>query len=250
MGLTSPPYDNLRTYNGYSWDFEGIARELYRVLKPGGVLVWVVGDATVNGCETLTSMRQALHFVDVCGFKMWDTMIWQKQKNSTPNIAQNPIRYSGAFEYMLVLSRGIPTTCNLQHEANKYAGARRLQSARQRQRNGINKGYGDGYVTGETSPYGNVWYIVTGRGHSHTDEWGYKHPATFPEELARRHILTWTNPRDIVLDPFMGSGTTAKVTRHNLRQFIGCDISAEYCALARRRAAIPFTLPLFAPRSA
>jgi site-specific DNA-methyltransferase (adenine-specific) len=245
MILTSPPYDNLRTYNGYSFDFERIAHESYRVLKSGGVLVWVVGDATIDGCETLTSMRQALYFVDECGFKMNDTMIWQKQKNSSPNVSQNPIRYSSSFEYMFVLSRGVPLVCNLQHETNRNAGKRRIQPARQRQRCGLLKEYGGGYVTSETSPYGNVWYIVTGRGHSHTDELGYRHPATFPEEIARRHIMTWTNPGDLILDPFLGSGTTAKVARHNLRQFIGGDISSEYCTVARARINIPYTIPMF-----
>ena len=77
--ITSPPYDDLRNYKGYSFDFESIAKELFRVVKEGGVVVWVVGDATVDGSETGTSFRQALFFKEV-GFNLHDTMIYMKNK--------------------------------------------------------------------------------------------------------------------------------------------------------------------------
>ena len=79
LTVTSPPYDNLRTYNGFSWDFKGVAKELYRITKNGGVVVWIVGDATVKGSETGTSFRQALYFME-CGFNLHDTMIYGKGK--------------------------------------------------------------------------------------------------------------------------------------------------------------------------
>jgi DNA modification methylase len=237
--VTSPPYDNLRTYNGYTWDFEGIAGESYRVLKPGGVLVWVVGDATVNGSETLTSMRQALHFVDVVGFNMHDTMIYHKNGMVMNN--HHP-RYIEAFEYMFVLSKGKPKSFNPIMRTNKNAGV--LSGAGKRQRNGEIKTFANVRTpTPETSLEENIWRIYSGGGHN--DDFSSQHPASFPEALAERHILTWSNPGDIVLDFFMGSGTTAKMARNTGRHYLGCDLSPEYVAIARARLAQPYTPPLF-----
>jgi site-specific DNA-methyltransferase (adenine-specific) len=238
MVLTSPPYDNLRTYtDGYTFDFEAIAHETYRVLKPGGVLVWVVGDATINGSETLTSMRQALYFVDDVGFKMHDTMIWQK------NGAVGKFnRYTSAMEYMFVLCKGGISTVNLQLTKSYYAGQRGYKtrcSTRGTFRVGGKK------TTNYTTPFSNVWHITTGYGHITKDKEAYQHPAMFPEKLAERHILTWSNPGDVVLDYFLGSGTTAKMARKHSRNFIGGDISAEYVDIARKRLDKPYTMPMF-----
>ena len=106
MILTSPPYDNLRKYNGYSFDFIPIAKELYRIMKEGSVMVWVVGDQTVDGSETGESFRQALGFMDV-GFRLHDTMIYAKD----PRYAQKN-RYGSSFEYMFILSKAKPKTFN------------------------------------------------------------------------------------------------------------------------------------------
>jgi DNA modification methylase len=227
MILTSPPYDNLRTYNGFTWDFEGIARETFRVLKQGGVLVWVVGDATVNGSETLTSMRQALYFVDVCGFKMHDTMIWQKEA-----VGDFGKRYVPAFEYMLVLSKDTPVTFNPLKRKNKTGGKKNTDS--HNSKNGW-KGNGMLRIHHEESVLPNVWGIPVGKNVTTKDIDAFNHPAMFPEKLAYNHIYSWSNPGDIVLDYFMGSGTTAKIARNLGRKFIGCDLSAEYVALANRR---------------
>ena len=108
MVLTSPPYDNLRDYKGYTFNFEGIAQEIYRVLKDGGVCVWIVGDATIKGSETGTSFRQALYFKEI-GFNLHDTMIWYKT-NPMPYIKKNC--YTPCFEYMFVFSKGKPNTFN------------------------------------------------------------------------------------------------------------------------------------------
>lgn len=237
--VTSPPYDNLRTYNGYSFNFELIARDSYRVLKQGGVLVWVVGDATVNGSETLTSFRQSLYFKDVVGFRSHQTLIWEK--SSLPGVYGK--RCEPIHEFMFVMTKGAPNTFNPPLVKTKYAGAK--------VRNGSRVGSGwvasDGHhVVKETKVDGSIWKIDKGRGRMTTDGFEGKHPAMFPEELAERHILTWSNPGDIVLDYFGGSGTTAKMARNNLRQYITCDISAEYCEIMRKRLAQPFTLPLFA----
>jgi site-specific DNA-methyltransferase (adenine-specific) len=181
-------------------------------------------------------MRQALYFVDVCGFKMHDTMIWQKDGNPFPESN----RYAQEFEYMFVFSKDVPKTKNLIQQLVKFHPGK---SATYRQLNGqmdANK-----YGTRETRALPNVWYIPCGYMKTTTDIFAYDHPAMFPEKLAERHILTWSNPGDVVLDYFGGSGTTAKMARNNNRQYITCDLSAEYCDLMRKRLAQPFTMPMF-----
>lgn len=237
--VTSPPYDNLRTYNGYSWNFEAIAHASYRVLKPGGVLVWVVGDATVDGSETLTSFEQALYFVDHAGFKMHDTMIYHKNAN-VMNI-HHP-RYLDGFEYMFVLSKGVPKSFNELTKKNVTTG--QMSGAGKRQRNGKVQMFGnERNPTGEYSRRDNIWRYFSGGGHA--DNFALRHPATFPEDLARDHILTWSTPGDIVLDYFGGSGTTAKMARKNNRQYITGDISREYCDLMEKRLSMAYTPNMF-----
>ncbi len=238
--VTSPPYDNLRTYNGFAWNFEYIAQQSYRVLKQGGVLVWVVGDATVNGSETLTSMRHALYFVDHVGFNMNDTMIWTKTFGG--NFGK---RYSPSFEYMFVLSKGEPTTFNPVLKRNKHAGHKTRKGTSTTKDGWVEQS--DKRVTKEFGILENVWYIPSGGFGTTKDRGEYDHPAMFPEALAERHILTWSNAGDVVLDYFGGSGTTAKMARKNGRGFLTNDISGEYCDLIVRRLAIPYT-PSFMPQ--
>lgn len=226
LTVTSPPYDNLRTYNGYSFDFENIARELYRVTKDGGVVVWVIGDGhDKKGSETLTSFKQGLFFKEL-GFNMHDTMIYQK--NSYPFPPSN--RYYQQFEYMFVLSKGKPITHNLQRcEAQ---GRKRKSTYRQKDGSTTETKYETGH---DTRIMDNVWLIDTGYMRTTKDKFAYKHPAMFPEVLCERHILTWSNENDVVLDPFMGSGTTAKMAKLNNRNFIGFELSEEYCNIANER---------------
>lgn len=229
MIITSPPYDNLRTYKGYTWQFEAIAHQMYRVLKSGGVAVWVAGDSVVDGSETLSSFKQALYFKESVGFNVHDTMVYQKDSLQFPDVS----RYYQCFEYMFVLSKGAPRVSNLQrvdttHFNNSSSTKRMPDGSLSRVE----------YKTGnETRVLENVWKFGVGNGKTTLDKIAFLHPAMFPEELARRHILTWSNPGDVVLDPFMGSGTTAKVARNLSRHYIGCDISAEYVTLAKRRLA-------------
>ena len=238
LTVTSPPYDNLRTYNSYieQWSFEkfqAIAKELYRVTKQGGVVVWIVGDATINGSETGTSFKQALYFME-CGFNLHDTMIYLKNGASFP-AGKNSNRYSQVFEYMFVFSKGKPTTANLlKDKPNKWAGSSTFGVSSNRQKNGgIKKG--SKRTVGEFGYRNNVWEIPNGKGYSASDDIAYEHPAIFPEALAEGHILTWSNEGDLVLDPFMGSGTTAKMALLNNRHFIGFEISEEYCKIAEKR---------------
>lgn len=229
LTVTSPPYDNLRTYNGYSFDFEGIAKELYRVTKDGGVVVWVVGDATINGSETGTSFKQALYFKDI-GFNLHDTMIWKK-----PNFA-NPSsnRYHQTFEYMFVLSKGKPKSFNsIKDRKNIYAGS--LGSVGENTSTQVDgtKKIRERKVISEFGQRHNVWEINT----SGQENMGktINHPATFPEKLVFDHIISWSNEGDTVLDCFLGSGTTGKVAKQLNRQFIGIEISPEYLEIAKNR---------------
>ena len=234
--VTSPPYDNLRKYNGYSFDFEAVAKELFRVVKTGGVVVWVVGDATVNGSETGTSFRQALHFMEV-GFNLHDTLIYQKSGFPFPEIN----RYNPVFEYMFVLSNGKPKTANLiQDKKNRYVGEKMARQKSDRQTNGQikeNSAWRNnrGKLVKEFGVRDNVWQYATGSGNSSNDKLAFLHPATFPEQLAADHIYSWSNEGNLVYDPFMGSGTTAKMAHLQNRKWIGSEISAEYVALAEKR---------------
>jgi DNA modification methylase len=226
--ITSPPYDGLRDYKGYSFNFEGIASELKRILKVGGVIVWVVGDQTVNGSESGTSFKQALFFKEI-GLNLHDTMIYEK--NGSPYPETN--RYYQSFEYMFVFSKGKPKTANLLNDRkNRWAGSWGKQSTREK----------DGTLTrreksssDEMGVRFNIWRINSGYGRSTKDEIAYQHPATFPESLPADHIKTWTNEGDVVLDPMNGSGTTTKIAQYLGRNFIGIDISKEYCEIANKR---------------
>lgn len=225
--VTSPPYDNLRAYNGYSFDFESVAKELYRVTKDGGVVVWVVGDATIKGSETGTSFKQALYFKE-CGFNLHDTMIYIKKGGLNSGSLK---AYQQKFEYMFVIGKGVPKSINLiKDRKNKHTEPR---TKMKRQADGS-------YVKQivKTSDYGiryNIWEYQTGKYHSTNDEIALKHPAIFPERLASDHIISWSVAGDLVYDPFMGSGTTAKVAKNLNRNYIGSEISKEYCDIAQER---------------
>jgi site-specific DNA-methyltransferase (adenine-specific) len=220
LTVTSPPYDNLRTYNGYTFNFEGIAQQLYRVTKQGGVVVWVVGDATVNGSETGTSFKQALYFKEI-GFNLHDTMIWEKT-----GMLPTQDRYYAIFEYMFVLSKGKPNSMNFIEDKQNTAGGRI-----QKKDLVINKGkQKDGVGTFTRKHFGrrtNIWRIAIGESNGH--------PAVFPEQLAQDHITSWSNEGDTVLDPMMGSGTTGKMAKLLKRNFIGIEISPEYLEIAKKR---------------
>ena len=235
LTVTSPPYDNLRTYNGnigqWSFDkFKGIAAQLFRVTKQGGVVVWVVADATIDGSETGTSFRQALWFME-CGFRLHDTMIYQK---ANPMPYQHN-RYQPCFEYMFVLSRGKPKVFNPMRENTVNPGGK--LTITQREQNDIKqKGTGYGRARNATRYRHNIWKYNVGHGQT-GDSLAFKHPAPFPEQLANDHIISWSNPSDTVFDPFMGSGTTGKMAVLNGRDFIGIELDADYFKIAERRIA-------------
>jgi len=240
LTVTSPPYDSLRSYSGFVFDFETIAQELYRVTKPGGVVVWVVSDGVFDGSETGSSFKQALFFME-CGFNLHDTMIYEKDSLNMPQAN----RYYQVSEYMFVFSKGSPKTANLLQEKTIHRGNNR--SATTRQVDGSLKNHK--YETGKaTRNKGNVWRYGAGYMKSTTDKQAFEHPAMFPEALARDHILSWSNPGDLVLDCFAGSGTTLKKAKELGRRYIGIEISSEYCKLIDKRI-LATNSPLFVEHS-
>lgn len=227
--VTSPPYDGLRDYKGYSFDFESIAQELYRIIKPGGVLVWVVGDSVVNNSESGNSFVQALRFKDI-GFNIHDTMIYEKSGSPMPD----KYRYLQNFEYMFVLSKGLPKTVNFIKDRINRFPERWGKGRKVREKNGkftprkniTPKKMGRRF---------NIWRYVQGGGYSSSDPIAYQHPAIFPEKLARDHIYTWSNKDDLVYDPFGGSGTTVKMAHLMDRKWLMSEISHEYCKVSKER---------------
>ncbi len=238
LTVTSPPYDNLRTYeDNVQWNydiFKGVAKALYRITAEGGVVVWIVGDATIDGNETGTSFKQALYFKKI-GFNLHDTMIYQKT-NPAPTGGSN--RYYSAFEYMFVFSKGKPKTFNELRvtRSNKWNDKRDS-----RDKNYVrNK---DGDFTSKKVKLNldrpvkmkNVWEAVVGGGNSTMDAYAFDHPAILPEKIAEQHILTWSNEGDTVYDPFMGSGTTGKMALKNSRSFVGSEVVEKYFDISTKR---------------
>ena len=232
--VTSPPYDDLRKYGGHSWDFPAVARELTRILKPGGVIVWVVDSKTVDGSETLSAFQQALHFKNVCGLKVWDTMIWHKPN---PAPGDGKFRYHQAWEFMFVLTPTRPSVLNLIRDVEStmpgYVDIRNFD--RRRDQSNDFKGRKP-YTRQEFGFRSNVWTIA--KSPAAEDAIAKEgHPAIFPEALPRDHILTWSNPGDVVLDPFAGSGTTLKMAKEHGRRYIGIEVNPEYVEICRKRVA-------------
>lgn len=226
LTVTSPPYDNLRNYQGYEFPFKDIAKGLYRVTKKGGVVVWVVGDKIVKGSRTMTSFRQGLYFQEI-GFQVHDIMIYQKK--NTPFMRSNA--YTNCYEFMFVLSKGSPATFNPLKVPTARNGFEML--VHNKLADGVNK-----KVMGELKKEKtrtNIWQYAVGLGGTTSDKIAFEHPAVFPERLAAEHIFSWTNPGDLVFDPMCGSGTTCKMALLSGRDYIGVDIAEEYVNIARRR---------------
>jgi site-specific DNA-methyltransferase (adenine-specific) len=211
--VTSPPYDNLRKYEGYTFDFLEISEELVRVLKDDGIIVWVVGDATLKGSETGSSFRQALHFMNL-GLKLHDTMIYEKNSPAYPASATSN-RYTQIFEYMFVFAKGKVPKQLICDKPNKWAGFKDFSG---KLKNPVP----------DFSPRNNIWKYTTSFN-------GVKHPAPFPEQLAHDHVISWSREGDTIYDPFMGSGTTAKMAMLAGRHYIGSEISKTYCEITEER---------------
>lgn len=225
LTVTSPPYDSLRKYHGYSFDADAIIKELYRVTKPGGVVVWIVGDQTIDGSESGESFRQALKFKEE-KFRLHDTMIYQKMGlGFTPKD-----KYYQSFEYMFVFSKGAPKTFNpiqVERTGHKHGSVGCKSRGTQKKIK-----YDP---TKKTRNANNIWLIANHSKNAAKDDLAYEHEAIFPEELAKNHILSWSNPGDLVFDPMAGSGTTGVQAALNGRDYILCDCSLKYCELMEKR---------------
>lgn len=242
LTVTSPPYDELRTYKGFTLPLKEIAKELYRVTKEGGVVVWVVNDKTKNYCESLTSFKTAILFVEEAGFNLHDTMIY-KRTCAFPDV----VRYYQDFEYMFVFTKGKPKTVNLLRQPKTDGTLKRQKNKTgvggERQTDGSLKRIDNtnGFKRKErarkddTRVKSNVWELPRGNQNSTKDKVAFKHPAIFPEQLANDHIVSWSNEGDLVYDCFMGSGTTAKMAIINKRNWIGSEMSSEYCDIVHER---------------
>ena len=231
LTVTSPPYDDMRTYDGFSSDFnegvwKNVLKELYRKTKKGGNVVWIVGDQTKNGSETLTSFRQAIYAVEDCGFRLNDTMIWNKGCFSSVGNLQS--RYAQVFEYMFVFSKDRGVFNPLKDRENKRYGEKKSGSIRKVDGNFRNMS-NVGKTIKKNGIRFNVWEQIPEKNRT------LKHPAKFPVALARDHILSWSNEGDLVCDPFLGSGTTAVAALESQRRFIGCDVNPKYVEMSKTR---------------
>ena len=224
LTVSSPPYDNIRIYHGYNFEPEKIIDQLYRVTKPGGVVVWIMMDAVIAGSESGSSFRQALYFKQV-GFSLHDTMIWHKPF-TRPN--ENDRRYTSSFEYMFVFCKDSqPKTFNPLLIPSITAGKSMTTV-------GFRK-FDGSYVhekrraTLKVRPYKRLLNVWTIRQEIKKNP----HPAAFPRKLAEMHIRTWSNEGDLILDPMCGSGTSLMIARYLKRNFVGIDVSNEYCEVSR-----------------
>lgn len=220
LTITSPPYDDLRKYKGYIFDYKSMLQELYRITKDGGIVVWIVGDKTYKGSETLTGFKQVIYAKEI-GFNIHDSMVYAKN-NPIPTSGN---RYGQQFEYMFILSKGKPKTFNPIMEECIKKGQNKTISTRKA--DGTRDSYKKNIVS-NTKKKNNIWFYSIGNYCTTKDKIAFKHPAIFPEQLAKDHILSWSNKNDIVFDPMCGSGTVCKEAFLNKRQFIGIDVSEEY----------------------
>lgn len=228
MTITSPPYDDLRDYNGYHFPINEIAEGLFAKTKQGGVVIWVVGDRTVNGDETLTSFKHAFAFKEA-GFRVHDTMIYAK---NNPIPSDCGMRYRQAFEYMFCFSKGRPATFNPITQPIKQEKKFKSFRITKVGRNDL----AHDHIAPKERKSNNIFFYNVGTSSS-KDKVAFEHPAIFPEQLASDQILTWSNEGDLVYDCFMGSGTTAKIAHQLNRRWIGSEISSEYVSIAERRLA-------------
>ena len=224
--ITSPPYDELRRYEGYSFDFKGTANKLFKMTKDNGLVVWIVADATINGNQTGTSFKQALYFKEV-GFNLHDTMIWNKGGFTSPQT----VRYPKCFEYMFVFSKGSIVCNQIKDRRNKKAGSASIHTIRKKDGKTKNM-YADSRKTkiGKIGVRFNVWEIYPEQSSKKR-----RHPAPFPQQLAQDHVVSWSNNGSVVADIMCGGGTTPVVCERLNRNWIGIEISEKYCEIAAKR---------------
>ena len=228
--VTSPPYDYMRDYHGYgAFDVEAIGAAALRVVKPGGVMVWIAGDKRAGGMR-LKTFEAALMLRDV-GWHVQDVMIWHKSNPMCGNFGK---RYTPAHEIMLILSNGAVSTFHGLRAAKVTHDKPRMKQ-NSRDRAGNKMPYVFRQAKSDDKLRDNVWVLP--KAHQRDLPPTGDHPAVMPVHLAADHVLSWSNSGDVVFDPMAGSGVTLYAAAQNGRRWLGCDISAEYAEVARRRLA-------------
>ena len=228
--FTSPPYDSQRTYKGFPpVDFIALGHELYRVIKPNAPIVFVIQDGIHRKRRTATTARLIVDMVDTCGLHLWECFIAHKT-STIPVKKEGAVRCKTDHEFVPIFTKGdneniktfnVPEVnirwLNTYKEANivDRLGNRKLQKI---------------HSTAKTRVKGTIWNYAPSA--VYANRLKYKHPAVFPNQFARDFIETFTNPGDLVLDPFSGSGTTAIEAYKLYRFYAGIDISKEYTAIA------------------
>jgi site-specific DNA-methyltransferase (adenine-specific) len=230
--LTSPPYGEIRSYGGQAFDtakFQAVARELLRLRKPGGVVVWVVREQVAAGEESGESSRQRLYFQEI-GFRLHHTMVMNRIGCRWPG--RN--RYGDPVEYAFVLSKGKPKTVNLiRDRVNRQAG--KVAAFQRRSKDGGIERTGGPQIVPMLGVRGPVWSYAVGQNVISRDRYAYDHPALMPQQMAEDHIISWSRPGDLVFDPFCGAGTTCKMSALSGRHFLGFEVHEPYYQLAQRR---------------
>lgn len=229
LTVTSPPYEGLRTYDGLAdWNFMDVAKELYRITMPGGVVVWVVQEQIVNGSESGESSRQRLAFANI-GFRLHHTMVLGKLGGHQHSKG----RYGGALEYAFILSKGKPRYfCPFRDKKNKEAGREKIFSNRRIDGTFPAKKKARVHPYGFRSP---IWFYATGKHHTANEDYAFDHPALMPQQMAEDFILSWSKVGDLVFNPFAGAGTVLKMALLNHRRYLGFEINPKYVEIARRR---------------
>jgi DNA modification methylase len=229
--VTSPPYDEMREYNKFSeWSFsifEKIANELTRVLKDGATIVWIVADQTKNGSESCSSFKQAIYFKEMCCLNLHDTMIWQNPGFTA--VGSLKTRYASVFEYMFIFTKGKIKTFNPIKDKPNITHGREIKGTTRLANGDIIPKSSTGKITSEFGQRYNVWQ------NTHEINRNIKHPAPFPVNLIEDHIKSWSNSYDLILDPFLGSGTTGVACQNTNRHFIGIENDKTYFDAAYQR---------------
>ena len=239
--VTSPPYDRTRDYNGFSFDLHATGEQIFRILRDGGVAAVVIQDQTKNFGKSLTSFRTVVDWCDNIGFKLFECVIYRKHGTEGAWWTQ---RFRVDHEYMPIFVKGHrpkyfnkdPLKIPSKHGGKTMTGSGNRQTngrTTQTIRRAINL----------TKCRGTVWeYLMAGD----KNPVKRKHPAPFPDKIPLDFIQCFCQPDGIVLDPFMGSGSTAVSAKKLGRHFLGFDISSEYCKIAETRLNnTDFNLPLF-----
>ncbi len=229
--MFSPPYDGIRDYKkGWIFDFPALGKNLYRLVKDGGVCAVVINDGTQDFAKSLTSFRLVLNWCDTAGWRLFETCIYQRDGNPG---AWWKRRFRVDHEYIFLFLKGKkpktfdkePLMVPSKHAGRIYSGTDRLTSGKFKKI--------DHKPVKRMKCRGTVWKYPTSNTEGNRTK--LQHPATYPDPLAQDIIQCFSEPGDTVLDPMCGSGTTCVMAMKMKRQYMGIDINEEYCQIARKR---------------